>query len=128
MTELLLRTDTGPVARLTMNAPATLNALSDEMLAALHNAFTTLMTDTRIRVVILAGAGRAFCAGHDLRQMQAARQSPAASFASSSTPRARNRSMVVSRTTSAWPLVSPLTKLLAVEPNTTNCPFAESRA
>ena len=73
MTDLLLRADAGPVARLTMNAPATLNALSDEMLAALKDAFAALMTDTRIRVVILSGAGRAFCAGHDLRQMQAAR-------------------------------------------------------
>ena len=84
MTDLLLRADTGPVARLTMNAPATLNALSDDMLAALKTAFTALMTDTCIRVVILAGAGRAFCAGHDLRQMQAARQAPdggAAAFA-----------------------------------------------
>ena len=84
MIDLLLRADTGPVARLTMNAPATLNALSDEMLAALKDAFAALMTDTRIRVVILSGAGRAFCAGHDLRQMQTARQSPdggAAAFA-----------------------------------------------
>ncbi len=84
MTDLLLRHDTGPVTRLTMNAPATLNALSDAMLAALHDAFTALMTDTKIRVVILAGTGRAFCAGHDLREMQAARQAPdggAAAFA-----------------------------------------------
>ena len=76
MTDLLLREDHGPVARLTMNAPASLNALSDDMLAALKDAFGALLTDARIRVVILAGAGRAFCAGHDLRQMQAARQSP----------------------------------------------------
>jgi len=81
MTDLLLREDHGPIARLTMNAPATLNALSDAMLAALHDAFTALMTDTRIRVVILAGAGRAFCAGHDLRQMQAARALPDAGAA-----------------------------------------------
>ncbi len=84
MTDLLLRADHGPVARLTMNAPSTLNALSDEMLAALKDALSALMTDPRIRVIILAGAGRAFCAGHDLRQMQAARQAPdhgAAAFA-----------------------------------------------
>ncbi len=84
MTDLLLRADTGPVARLTMNAPASLNALSDDMLAALKTAFAALMTDPRIRGVIGAGAGRAFCAGHDLRQMQAARQAPdqgAAAFA-----------------------------------------------
>ncbi|MGQ0566296.1 MAG: enoyl-CoA hydratase [Gemmobacter sp.] len=84
MTDLLLRHDDGPVARLTMNAPATLNALSDQMLAALRQAFSSLVTDATIRVVVLAGAGRAFCAGHDLRQMQAARQAPdggAAAFA-----------------------------------------------
>jgi enoyl-CoA hydratase/carnithine racemase len=84
MTNLLLRHDDGPVARLVMNAPGALNALSFQMLAALKDAFATLMADPKIRVVILAGAGRAFCAGHDLREMQAARQSPdggAAAFA-----------------------------------------------
>ena len=84
MTELLLREDRDHVARLTMNAPATLNALSDAMLAALKAEFLRLKEDRTIRVVILSGAGRAFCAGHDLREMQAARQSAddgAAAFA-----------------------------------------------
>lgn len=76
MSDLLRRTDHGPVARLTLNAPATLNALSDGMLAALADAFDRLSQDRTARVVVLAGTGRAFCAGHDLREMQAARQSP----------------------------------------------------
>ncbi len=77
MTEpLLLRTDVGPVAHLTLNAPASLNALSDGMLAALQTELARLADDTTIRVVILAGSGKAFCAGHDLREMQAGRTAP----------------------------------------------------
>jgi len=72
---ILDRTDTGAIARLTMNSPGNLNALSDEMLAALKAEFERLSSDRDIRVVTLAGAGKAFCAGHDLKQMQAARQS-----------------------------------------------------
>ena len=81
---ILERYDTGAVAHLRMNAPERLNALSDEMLAALQAAFDALKDDRSIRVVILSGAGKAFCAGHDLREMQAARQAPdagAAAFA-----------------------------------------------
>jgi enoyl-CoA hydratase/carnithine racemase len=57
-----------------MTAPERLNALSDGMLAALQAEFDGLMEDQETRVVILSGAGKAFCAGHDLREMQAARQ------------------------------------------------------
>ncbi len=70
---ILLRSDTGPVARLTMNSPHNLNALSDSMLAALFEQFSALSTDRTIRVVILQGVGKAFCAGHHLREMQAGR-------------------------------------------------------
>lgn len=73
---LLLREDIGAVTRLTLNAPASLNALSDAMLAALADAFALLAKDGKIRVVILRGEGRAFCAGHDLKEMQAARAHP----------------------------------------------------
>ncbi|MEL6914985.1 MAG: enoyl-CoA hydratase [Pseudomonadota bacterium] len=69
-------TEDGPVTRLTMNAPERLNALSDEMLAALQGAFDELRETARCRVIVLAGAGKAFCAGHDLKEMQAARQAP----------------------------------------------------
>ncbi|RMD90212.1 MAG: enoyl-CoA hydratase [Alphaproteobacteria bacterium] len=73
---LVLREDDGAVARLTMNAPERLNALSDAMLAALQAEFDRLKEDRSIRAVILAGAGKAFCAGHDLKEMTAGRQAP----------------------------------------------------
>ncbi len=76
MADLLLRDDDGPIATLTLNAPDRLNALSNALLAALGDAMAALATDPTIRVVILRGAGRAFCAGHDLREMQAARAAP----------------------------------------------------
>jgi enoyl-CoA hydratase/carnithine racemase len=77
MTEpLLLREDHDGVARLTLNSPGNLNALSEAMLDALEDALGALAQDRTVRVVILRGAGRAFCAGHDLREMQAARQAP----------------------------------------------------
>ncbi|SFN38482.1 Enoyl-CoA hydratase/carnithine racemase [Roseovarius lutimaris] len=73
---ILDRQDTGPIARLTLNAPEKLNALSDAMLAALQDQFDQLAGDHNIRVVTIAGAGKAFCAGHDLKEMTAGRQSP----------------------------------------------------
>ncbi|WP_300547119.1 enoyl-CoA hydratase [Roseovarius sp.] len=73
---ILDRQDTGPIARLTLNAPEKLNALSDSMLAALQAQFDQLAEDKTIRVVTLSGAGKAFCAGHDLKEMTAGRQSP----------------------------------------------------
>jgi len=72
---ILERRDTGAIAHLKLNAPERINALSDEMLAALQEQFDLLKTDTSIRVVILSGEGKAFCAGHDLKQMTAGRQS-----------------------------------------------------
>jgi len=74
--DLLLRSDENGIATLTMNAPERLNALSDAMLAALHGAFDDIADDRSIRAVILTGTGKAFCAGHDLKEMQAGRQSP----------------------------------------------------
>lgn len=72
------------VTHLTMNSPERLNALSDEMLAALQETLDTLADDPNCRVITLSGEGKAFCAGHDLRQMQAMRQNDdagAAAFA-----------------------------------------------
>jgi enoyl-CoA hydratase/carnithine racemase len=74
MTAILLREDRGAIAHLTLNAPESLNALSDAMLAALATELGALKEDRAIRVVVLKGAGRCFCAGHDLKEMQAARQ------------------------------------------------------
>ena len=67
-------TQRGAVSHLTMNAPERLNALSDEMLAALQETLDGLAEDASTRVVTLSGTGKAFCAGHDLRQMTAMRQ------------------------------------------------------
>ncbi|WP_296764675.1 enoyl-CoA hydratase [Sediminimonas sp.] len=71
---LLERHDTGAVAHLRMNAPDKLNALSDAMLAALQGEFDRLAEEPGIRAITLSGAGKAFCAGHDLKEMTAGRQ------------------------------------------------------
>jgi enoyl-CoA hydratase len=62
---LLLEEDTR-IARLTLNRPDKLNALSDQLLQELSDAFEHLTTRKEIRCVVLRGAGRAFCAGYDL--------------------------------------------------------------
>ena len=73
---ILHRDDQDHIATLTMDAPERLNALSDEMLAALQENLDAIREDDTVRAVILRGTGKAFCAGHDLKQMQAGRQSP----------------------------------------------------
>ena len=64
------------VAILTLQSPRNLNALSDAMLAALRAALLRAGEDARVRVVVIRGAGKAFCAGHDLKEMQAGRAAP----------------------------------------------------
>ncbi len=64
------RSDTG-VVRLTLNRPKAFNALSEAMLAALQAELEKVADDETARVVVIAGAGRAFCAGHDLKEMRA---------------------------------------------------------
>ncbi len=68
---LVLQQRRDATAFLTLNRPAQYNALSEEMLAALHATLDALAADSSVRVVVLGGAGKAFCAGHDLRQMKA---------------------------------------------------------
>lgn len=72
--DILLREDRGGVAELTLNAPGRLNALSDAMLGALQAQIDALAEDRATRAVILRGAGKVFCAGHDLKEMTAGRQ------------------------------------------------------
>ena len=67
---VLLRVDAG-VATLTLNRPERYNPLSEAMLDALAHALDTVAADDRVRAVVLAARGRAFCAGHDLREMRA---------------------------------------------------------
>ena len=75
-TEIVTCDVTAGVARLVMNRPAKLNALSDAMLAALKERLQVIGQDDGIKAVVLAGAGKAFCAGHDLAEMQAGRAQP----------------------------------------------------
>jgi len=67
------RFDQGSVATLTMERPQARNALSMELMSALIEAFESISKDTSIKCVILRGAGPAFCAGHDLKEMLANR-------------------------------------------------------
>ena len=60
-----------PVATVTLNRPEIRNAFNDEMIAELTDAFNTLGTDDSVRVIVLAAAGKAFCAGADLNWMRA---------------------------------------------------------
>ena len=71
-TPLVLRHDDKGVTTLTLNRPQARNALSQGMLRALLDAFAAIAADDSVRVVILAGAGPAFCAGHDLKEIRTA--------------------------------------------------------
>ncbi len=68
---LLLVEREAALLRLTLNRPAQFNALSEQMLDALDEALRNAADDPHLRVIILGARGRAFCAGHDLKQMRA---------------------------------------------------------
>ena len=74
--EILLREESAGVCTLTMNRPAQMNLLTSEMLSALQSAFEHISKDQDVRVVILAAAGKGFCAGHDLKEIRALREQP----------------------------------------------------
>ena len=76
MNDLLKREDHGSITRLILSSPQNFNALSREMIAALRDALEGIAADETVRAVIISGDGKAFCAGHDLRQMQASRADP----------------------------------------------------
>ena len=69
-TPILLRDDSNGITRLILNRPGQYNALSAAMLAELQNTLDAIGTDNSVRVVILAANGKAFCAGHDLKEMR----------------------------------------------------------
>jgi enoyl-CoA hydratase/carnithine racemase len=73
---ILLRDDRDGVCTLTMNRPLQMNLLTSEMLDALQEAFDALASDSRVRVVVLAAAGKGFCAGHDLKEIRALKEQP----------------------------------------------------
>ncbi|MEZ5648229.1 MAG: enoyl-CoA hydratase [Alphaproteobacteria bacterium] len=68
---VLLRENRDGIAYLTLNRPAQFNVLSENLLTALQETLDALKEDRRIRIVVLAGSGKAFCAGHDLKEMRA---------------------------------------------------------
>jgi len=72
MTDQLIETIEDGVATLTLNRPEARNALTDEMQAALQEAIPRLAGDRSVRVVVITGAGRAFCAGGDVKGFAAA--------------------------------------------------------
>ena len=74
MSKLLLTERKDNVKIITLNSPEKLNALSEEMLVELQKTFNEISANSEIKVVIIKGSGKAFCAGHDLKQMQSARQ------------------------------------------------------
>ncbi len=69
---LLLRdADARGVIRLTLNRPQAFNSLSEAMIAALQTEFDRIADDASARCVVIGGAGKVFCAGHDLKEMRA---------------------------------------------------------
>jgi enoyl-CoA hydratase/carnithine racemase len=68
---LLRREDEGGIATLTLDRPAQYNALSRALLEALHAQLDAIAPDSAVRVVVITGAGTAFCSGHDLKELRA---------------------------------------------------------
>lgn len=68
---VLLRAQESGICTLTLNRPARYNALSQDLLDALQGALDEIAADASVRLVVLAANGRAFCAGHDLKEMRA---------------------------------------------------------
>ena len=72
--DLLLREDRNGVTRLTLNAPKSINALSEAMLDALSTTLDEIAADRSVKAVILRSSGNHFCAGHNLKEMSLRRQ------------------------------------------------------
>jgi enoyl-CoA hydratase/carnithine racemase len=70
---VLLRGDIDGIALLSLNRPQARNTLSEAMLTALHDQFTSIAGDAQVRAVVLSHNGPAFCAGHDMKEMTAHR-------------------------------------------------------
>jgi enoyl-CoA hydratase/carnithine racemase len=71
---VLLRSDVAGVAGLTLNRPEQYNALSNELLDALQAELDQIKADPEVRVVVITGRGKAFCAGHDLKEIAGERE------------------------------------------------------
>jgi enoyl-CoA hydratase len=79
--DLVLRTDSDGVATVTLNRPEKLNALNPAMFAELRARLDAVAADESIRCVVLTGAGRSFCAGHDLGSIAEGEQHASPHFA-----------------------------------------------
>src|SRR3546814_873452 len=66
----LLRSDSDGIARLTLNRPRQYNALSASLMGELQSSLDDIAADGAVRVVVIEGAGRGFCAGHDLKELR----------------------------------------------------------
>jgi enoyl-CoA hydratase/carnithine racemase len=73
---VILREVTGPVAVLTLNRPKARNALDDGMRETLRQELETLSAEPDVRVIVLTGAGSAFCAGGDIKSMRQRLEQP----------------------------------------------------
>ena len=73
---VLLREDRDGIATLTLNRPQQMNLLTGEMLSALQAAFDSIERDPAVKVVVIAAAGKGFCAGHDLKEIRALGEQP----------------------------------------------------
>ena len=71
---ILLREESDSITTLTLNRPAQYNALCGEMLAELQAALDDIRQDDSVRVVIIAASGKAFCPGHDLKELRSSEQ------------------------------------------------------
>jgi enoyl-CoA hydratase/carnithine racemase len=69
-TSILMREEADGIVRLTLNRPGSYNALSSAMLSELQAELDAINADPEVRVVIIAARGKAFCAGHDLKEMR----------------------------------------------------------
>lgn len=78
--DILLRSDEDGVAVLTLNAPGSINALSEAMIGALSSTLDDLAGDRSVKAVVLRSAGSHFCAGHNLKEMTANRDAPDGGF------------------------------------------------
>ena len=73
---LVLREERDGICTLTLNRPAQMNLLTAEMLAALQQVFEEEGNNSKTRVIVLAAAGKGFCAGHDLKEIRALKELP----------------------------------------------------
>lgn len=78
--DLVLRSDADGLATLTLNRPDKLNALTPSLFVALRKHCDAIATDESVRCVVLLGAGRSFCAGHDLTSIATGERAPSRHF------------------------------------------------